>query len=190
MAQRRMESWLSRLVDRNGEDYVKNITDAEVLRSIDRIIEDIIGGRINYDQYGNLLLIPAIFDNLLSYCRSRASTCFTELFCLNYTNMASETGQLQIANTNYFPGSQMPENISYAAQVYDVNLWSQGFATISQQTKNNLNTAIREKNIEYNKYSILANILGEVQVSRNIFTLQWNTNGLKQYIRSNNKLQY
>lgn len=193
MAQRTIngypECWFSRLLARKGDDYITSgkLTDDEVLRNIDRIISDIINGKIDYSVYGNYVLLPVVFDNLLSFCRSRYNTTSAELYCLGYVNWACETGIIQVANLDrYFPNGQYDLSQVQPPFTHDVSLWNNGISTISTSTKNTISTAIRDISFENSKFKVLTEILESIQTTRNIFELQWATNGLKQYIRSNN----
>lgn len=186
-----LECWFSRLLARKGEDYISSgkLTDDEVVRNVDRIINDIINGKIDYDLYGAYMLYPVVFDNLLSYCRNRYSMTSTEMYCLGYVNWAIETGQIQVANMDNFPNGKGQNNMPYNSmmQPYDMNLWNAGVGTISMATRSTIPTAIRDISFENNKYRYLTQILENVQSTKNIFELAWATNGLKQYTRSNNK---
>lgn len=187
------ECWFSRLLARKGEDYISSgkLTDNEVLRNIDRIIDDIINGRIDYSKYGNCILNSTVFDNLLSYCRSKLSIKSAELYCLSYTNWAIETGNVVIANNNHFVNGEFYDpNTMQPPYNYDANVWNSGHCTITPTTRNDINTALREITTDYNKFNVLTNVLNSIQSSQNIYELQWATNLLKQFIRSNNKLVY
>lgn len=186
------DCWFSRLLEKKGEDYISSgkITDAEVIRSIDRIIDDIINGKIDYSKYGNCVLHPAVFNNLLSYCREKVSTISAKLYSLSYVNWACDTGRIVVANSNRFPDGDINAYANGFPYDYDVFLLNNGISTITPSMKNTLSIALRNETIEYNKYLFLMNVFDSIQVSQNIYELQWATNGLKQFVRSNNNIIY
>ncbi len=190
MAQRQIECWFSRLLARKGEDYITSgkLGVMEVIRGVDNIINDIINGRIEYSKYGNYLLIPVVFDTLLSYCRDKASTTAAEMYCLNYTLWSAETGKITIANTSRFPDKD-PNN-NQTGYPYDTMVLNNGFVTISQTMKNTIAVALREVSNEYNKFTFLRDIFESIQVTRNVYELEWATTKLKQFVRSNNRFMY
>lgn len=188
------ENWFSRLLDRKGSDYIETgkLTDAEVLRNIDRIIDDIINGRIDYSVYGKCIMAPVVFDNLLSYCRSRLSSEMSKMYCISFTNWSIDNGIVTVANTNHMINSTN----SYVPGVvpsmfdYDMSAWCNGHCTITPTMRNDISTALREVTIEYNKFLKLTEIFEKVQLSKNVYDIQLATNVLKQFIRSNNKVIY
>lgn len=188
------ENWFSRLLDRKGADYIESgkLFDGEVLRNIDRIIDDVIQGRIDYSVYGKCIMKPVIFDNLLSYCRSKLSSEMTKQYCLAYTNWACENGLVVVANSNHMPTNGEFHVFGSVAPPYDFDAaqWNSGRSTITSVMRNDISTAYREVNIECEKYKVLTEILERVHVTNNVFELQLATNRLKQFIRSNNNIIY
>lgn len=185
--------WFSQLLKKRGPTYISDglLTDIEVQRNLDRIVNDIIMGRIDYTQYGNYLLYPVVFDNLLPYCRSKVSALNAELFSLGYVLWACDMGMIHTANTNMYPSQfndQNPPRVS--PYELDISLLQQGYTTISSAMKNSIVIEYRNANAELNKYSILCSALESIQITHNVYELQWVTQSLKQYVRANNNLIY
>lgn len=187
------ENWFSRLLQRKGQDYITSgkLTDGEVSANVERIIDDIIKGRIDYSVYGIYIMMPVVFDNLLSYCRNKVAMTSAEKYALEYVLWACEMGKIVIANTNSNP-TLVPENPDNYAPPYnfDISILNQGISTITPTMKNTITVTMRDVSLEYTKYSILSNTLERAHATQNIYELQWVTGYLKQYIVSNNKLMY
>ena len=161
------ECWFSRLLERKGDDYISSgkITDMEVIRNIDRIIDDIINGKIDYSKYGNCILAPVVFNNLLSYCREKVSTTAAKMYSLSYTNWACDIGHIVVANSNRFPDGNVDNAWGVTPPYdYDARLLNNGISTITPSMRNTLSIALRNESIEYNKYLFLMNIFDSIQV--------------------------
>lgn len=187
------ENWFSRLLARKGQDYISSgkLTDGEVSGNVERIIDDIVKGRIDYDVYGNYILMPVVFDNLLSYCRNKVAMTSAMKYALEYVIWSCEMGRIIIANTTINP-TMIPENPSNYCPPYDydISLLNKGLSTITPAMKNTIMVTMRDVSLDYTKFSILCNTLDRAQSTKNIYELQWIVGNLKQYITSNNKLMY
>lgn len=189
--QRQPDCWFSHLLDKKGEDYISNdkILDTEITRNADRIIDDIINGRIDYNRFGYCLLQQRVFSNLYSYCTNKVTTLSADLFALRYTLSQCDIGNIKIMNSSHIPENREhtdPFSVPFPYNI-DSQIWNQGVSTVSSNMYYTIATEIRDKNIEYNKYLLVSQALGDIYTTKNVFSLQWLTNGLKQYIRTNNK---
>ena len=185
--------WFSQLLHKKGQNYISEglLTDQEVQRNLDRIVNDIVNGKIDYSQYGAYMLQPVIFDNLLSYCRNKAAMLSAELYCLSYTMYCIDIGQIATANTNILQNQFNPENAQYMdPHTPDYMALMSGKSTVSTSMRNTISAEYRTACTEYSKYCILRDVLEHIQESRNVYELQWVTANLKQYIRANNNLVY
>lgn len=188
----KMENWFSRLLARKGADYISSgkLTDGEVVRNLDRIVDDIVYGRIDYSVYGNDILDPKVFNNLLSYCRNKIAILTAQKYSLEYVIWACETGKIIIANTNLTPGMQSMVPQTTPPYDFDIRLLQQGVSTITSNMKHTIAVALKDATVEYNKFNILTTTLEQVQETKNIYLLQWATASLKQYVRSTNRVTY
>lgn len=185
--------WFSQLLHKKGQNYISDglLRDQEVQRNLDRIVNDIVNGKIDYSQYGAYILQPVIFDNLLSYCRNKAAMISAELYCLSYTMYCIDIGQITTANTNMFPNQFNPET-AQCVEPYcqDYMALISGKSTVTTSMRNTISAEYRTACTEHSKYCILRDTLEHIQETRNVYELQWVTVNLKQYVRSNNNLVY
>ena len=77
--------WFSQLLHKKGQNYISDglLRDQEVQRNLDRIVNDIVNGKIDYCQYGAYILQTVIIDNLLPYCRNKSALISAELYSLS-----------------------------------------------------------------------------------------------------------
>ena len=83
----RVESWLSRLIERRGEEYITSgrLTIDEVSKNAEKIVDDMVKGRIDYNKYGQIILNPVILDTILNYCISEINHKNALHYSLAYT---------------------------------------------------------------------------------------------------------
>lgn len=157
------DNYFSRLLQRKGPNYIKDeiLNEKEVNRSIEIIINDIINGRIDYNEYGYCILYRPVFDTLIGYCRDKKSMNESILFCMRY--VLSQVGSASITVVGpMFPYIGLP-------------------GTIDQTTYDNIAYYYDAINREWNKYTILLQALESVQYSQNVYELMYVTGKLKMY---------
>lgn len=86
-SKRKVSNWFSRLLDQRGQDYISSgkLTIDEVSKNAERIIDDMIGGRIDYDAYGKYIINPIVIQTLINYCANKLAINKALQFSLGYT---------------------------------------------------------------------------------------------------------
>lgn len=160
------ENYFSRLLRQKGPTYITdgNLTEREVARSVETIINDIINGRIDYDKYGQYVLNPVVFDTVLGHCRDQKSMNLCALFSMDYVLHQVGCGNIKLVGP--LVGVAQP-----------------GFMT--EDFYNNILYNRNKINYMYTKYSIMTEVLESVQTSHNVYELVYATSKLKLYAKSN-----
>ena len=83
---RRINNWFTRIIDQKGEDYFTSgkLTIEEVSKNAERIIDDMIAGKVDYDKFGSYLILPVILDTLINYCSNKLAINRALQFSLGY----------------------------------------------------------------------------------------------------------
>lgn len=83
---RKMSNWITRLLDQRGEDYISSgkLSTDEVGRNADRIIDDMIAGRIDYTKQGQYIIEPVIIETLINYCANKLAINKAIQYSLGY----------------------------------------------------------------------------------------------------------
>ena len=83
---RKISNWFTRLIDQRGEEYLTSgrLTIEEVSKNAERIIDDMIAGRIDYDKFGKYLIMPVIIETLINYCSNKLAINRALQFSLGY----------------------------------------------------------------------------------------------------------
>lgn len=99
----KVRNWLSGIIDRHGESYIYNsLTSEEVGKNADRIIDEIINGRIDYKIQGKYYTHNVIIDTLINYCSNKLSILKATKFALSYLYMDySSIGNLRTDSERY-----------------------------------------------------------------------------------------
>jgi len=163
---RKINNWFTRLLDQRGEDYISSgkLTMDEVSRNADRIIDDLVSGRIDYSKQGNYIIQPVILDTLINYCANKLAINRAIQFSLgyvynDYTNIGSFTND--------------PERFN--------NLRS-----IDDALSRNITQSIAIVNQDISIYELLFNKLSYVNTTKNassLFSLQNELNNLKKAMK-------
>jgi hypothetical protein len=83
---KKVNNWISRLIDQRGADYITGkLTADEVGRNAERIIDDMINGKIDYNVYGQYIITPVIIETLINYCYNKIAINNAIQFALGYT---------------------------------------------------------------------------------------------------------
>ena len=69
----RKNNWFTRICDQKGEDYITSgkIRVDEI--NADKILDEMINGRIDYSKQGHLVMTPIIIETLIGYCSNKLS---------------------------------------------------------------------------------------------------------------------
>lgn len=83
---RRINNWFTRIIDQKGEDYFTSgkLTIEEVSKNAERIIDDMVAGKVDYDKFGPYLILPVILDTLINYCSNKLAINRALQFSLGY----------------------------------------------------------------------------------------------------------
>lgn len=177
--QYRMDSWFSRLIERKGEEYVTSgrLTTDEVGRNAERIIDDMIKGRIDYNKYGQLILTPVIIDTLVNYCTSELNHKMAMHYALAYTYND------YIANRIV----HVPPTYMYTLQSYGGGNYANGPefvpASMPETMASNISQAIGILAREIEILGIVKNTLNIVSATNNPYALYTLPNKLAAYTK-------
>lgn len=160
-SRRKISNWFSRLLDQRGQDYISSgkLTIDEVSKNAERIIDDMIAGKIDYDIYGKYIIEPVIIQTLINYCANKLAINKVLQFSLGYTY------------NDYMSKSDLtddPERYMTLCNIDD------GFAR-------NMAQSISIINQDIGVYSILYNKLCYANTTKNTSSLFSLTNDLNNY---------
>ena len=84
---KKVNNWISRLIDQRGVEYITGgkLTADEVGRNAERIIDDMVNGKIDYNVYGQYIITPVIIETLINYCYNKIAINNAIQFSLGYT---------------------------------------------------------------------------------------------------------
>lgn len=82
----KLNNWFTRLLDQRGQDYITSgkLTIDEVSRNAEKILDDMISGRINYDTQAQYIIQPIILETLINYCSNKLAINRAIQFALGY----------------------------------------------------------------------------------------------------------
>lgn len=162
---RKISNWFTRMIDQRGEDFIAagKISVDEVGKNVDKIIDDIIAGRVDFSKHGKYIIEPIIIDTILDYCANKVNLNTANLYTQNYfysdyvnriQYMQTDPERFGILNTN----DNMIRNIVRSMSIADRDI---GIYTILynkfmivKNTKNAM--ALISLNNELNAYRKLA----------------------------------
>lgn len=83
---RKISNWFTRMIDQRGEDFIAagKISVDEVGKNVDKIIDDIIAGRVDFSKHGKYIIEPIIIDTILDYCANKVNLNTANLYTQNY----------------------------------------------------------------------------------------------------------
>lgn len=83
---RKISNWFTRMVDQRGENFIVEgkLTTDEVNKNVDRIIDDIIAGRIDYSKQGKYIIEPIIIDTIIDYCANKVNLNTADYYTQSY----------------------------------------------------------------------------------------------------------
>ncbi len=160
-SKRKVSNWFSRLLDQRGQDYISSgkLTIDEVSKNAERIIDDMIAGRIDYDTYGKYVINPVVIQTLINYCANKLAINKTLQFSLGYTY------------NDYMSRSDMGDDPERYMTLYNID---DGFAR-------NMAQSISIVNQDIGLYSILYSKLCYADTTKNTSSLFSLTNELNNY---------
>ena len=161
----KMNNWFTRLLEQRGEDFITSgkLTIDEVSKNADRILDDMILGRIDYNKHGQYIIMPIIIETLISYCSNKLAINKAIQFSLGYTY------------NDYINRSIIIQNPM--SDVERINT----LASIDDGLVRNITQAIAIVNQDINVYEVLYNRLSYVKATSNATSLFSLANDLNNY---------
>ena len=158
---KRISNWFSRLIDQRGEEYITSgrLTIEEVSKNAERIIDDMISGRIDYDKFGKYIILPVIIETLINYCSNKLAINKALSFSLGY-----------IYNDYVEKANLIDDPERYSILM-----------TIDDSLARDITQSIAIVNQDINIYTILFNRLSYVNYTKNVSNLYSLINELNVY---------
>ena len=158
---KKLNNWFTRLLDQRGEDYISSgkLSVDEVSKNAERILDDMIAGRVDYIKQGPILINPIIIDTLINYCANKLAINRAIQFALGYVY-------------NDFTSRQ---------NLYDDHERLASLAVIDDSMSRNITQAIAIVNQDIGVYDILYKKLTFVEATKNASSLFSLTNDLNNY---------
>lgn len=156
----KVTNWFTRLLDQRGEDYISSgkLTVDEVSRNAEKILDDMISGRVNYDTQAQYIINPVVIETLINYCSNKLAINKAIQFALGYL-------YTDYVNRGFIEDTQRLENL----------------AQINDALSRNITHAISIVNQDVDIYTILYNKLVYANDTKNISALFSLSNDLNNY---------
>lgn len=162
---RKMSNWFTRMIDQRGEDFIAagKIYVDEVGKNVDKIIDDIIAGRVDFSKHGKYIIEPIIIDTILDYCANKVNLNTANLYTQNYfysdyvnriQYMQTDPERFGILNTNDNMIRNIVRSMSMADRDIGIYTILYNKFMIVKNTKNAM--ALISLNNELNAYRKLA----------------------------------
>ena len=166
-------NWFSRIIEKKGPDCIRSgrLTTDEVSRNAERIIDDILKCRIDYEKYGSYVIAPVVLEPLIGFCTNKLAIDEAILYSLGYTHNDYVNGYISHSTGTNSMNQYFINNIRIPA-VLDDNL------------ANNIAQALAIKSREVEVYTIVLQALKSVRVTKNPYELYGLTGRLNMYTRS------
>lgn len=158
---RKVNNWFTRLLDQRGEDYISSgkLSVDEVSKNAERILDDMIAGRVDYIKQGPILISPIIIDTLINYCANKLAINRAIQYALGYV-YNDYTSRQQLMND--------PQRLA-------------SLSVIDDSMSRNITQAIAIVNQDIGVYDILYKKLTFVEATKNASSLFSLTNDLNAY---------
>ena len=162
---RKISNWFTRMIDQRGEDFIAagKISVDEVGKNVDKIIDDIIAGRVDFSKHGKYIIEPIIIDTILDYCANKVNLNTANLYTQNYfysdyvnriQYMQTDPERFGILNTNDNMIRNIVRSMSMADRDIGIYTILYNKFMIVKNTKNAM--ALISLNNEHNAYRKLA----------------------------------
>lgn len=158
---KKVNNWFTRLLDQRGQDYIDSgkLSIDEVSKNAEKILDDMIAGRVDYIKQGPILITPIIIDTLINYCANKLAINRAIQFSLGYVY-------------NDFTNRQ---------NFYDDPDRLASLSTIDDSMSRNITQAIAIVSQDIGVYDILYRKLTFVEATKNVSSLFSLTNELNAY---------
>lgn len=96
---RKVNNWFSRMIEQRGEDFLNGnkMSIDEVSRNADRIIDEMIAGKVDYSKYGKYIVNHVVIDTLIDFCANKINLNSANLYTQNYF-YSDYLNRMQFAN--------------------------------------------------------------------------------------------
>ena len=158
---KKLNNWFTRLLDQRGQDYIDSgkLSIDEVSKNAEKILDDMIAGRVDYIKQGSVLINPIIIDTLINYCANKLAINRAIQFALGYVY-------------NDYTNKQC---------FYDDPNRMANLAVIDDSMSRNITQSIAIVNQDIGVYDILYKKLTFVEATKNVSSLFSLTNELNAY---------
>ena len=158
---RKVNNWFTRILDQRGDDYITSgkLSVDEVSKNAEKILDDMIAGRVDYIKQGPILISPIIIDTLINYCANKLAINRAIQYALGYV-YNDYTSRQQLMND--------PERLA-------------SLSVIDDSMSRNITQAIAIVNQDIGVYDILYKKLTFVEATKNASSLFSLTNDLNAY---------
>lgn len=129
ISERRVSNWFTRLLDQRGQDYISagKLTVDEVSKNAERILDDMISGRIDYSKQGQYIIQPIIINTLINYCSNKLAINKAIQYSLgyvynDYTNKYEFTNDQDRIGSLTMIDDSMSRNITQAIAIVNQDI--------------------------------------------------------------------
>lgn len=164
---RKLNNWFTRLLEQRGEDYITSgrLSVDEVSKNAEKILDDMISGRIDYVKQAPIILSPVIIDTLIDYCANKLAIDKAIQFALGYVYNDFTSKQ------NFYNDPERMASLS----------------AINDSMSRNITQAIAIVNQDIGAYDILHKKLTFVEATKNVSSLFSLPNELNNYKKQTKK---
>lgn len=83
---RKLNNWFTRILEQRGNDYITSgkLSVDEVSKNAERILDDMISGKVDYTTQGSIIISPVVIDTLINYCANKLAINRAIQFALGY----------------------------------------------------------------------------------------------------------
>lgn len=158
---KKLNNWFSRLVEQKGEDFITSgkLTVDEVSKNAEKILDDMIDGKVDYIKQGYILITPIIIDTLINYCANKLAINKAIQYALGYVY----------------------NDYTQKQKFYDDPERLNSLASIDDNMSRNITQAISIVNQDIGVYEILYRKLSFVEATKNASSLFSLSNELGAY---------
>lgn len=158
---KKLNNWFTRLQEQKGDDFITSgkLTVDEVSKNAEKILEDMIDGKVDYIKQGPILITPIIIDTLINYCANKLAINSAIQYALGYVY-------------NDYTAKQ---------KFYDDPERMASLSVIDDNMCRNITQAISIVNQDIGVYDILYRKLSFVEATKNASSLFSLTNDLAAY---------
>lgn len=158
---KKLNNWFTHLLEQKGEDFISSgkLTVDEISKNAEKILDDMIDGKVDYIKQGPILITPIIIDTLINYCANKLAINRAIQYALGYVY-------------NDYTSKQ---------KFYDDPERLNSLSAIDDSMSRNITQAISIVNQDIGVYEILYRKLSFVEATKNASSLFSLANELSAY---------